>query len=332
MILRNVTQEHLNISEHDDLALRFECSANAESKHYQYGSNYAILAEFQFLLQVTSRIALPFPGLCRSRHRCRLHLTRLWLSTFLRPSISLDELRISHIVHVLLLIYLFSLLSSGIEMSTQEAPGPDVADQHTEKKVSQASGTKLEYPPLEPGSKQIRLLHIEAGISEVAECTLHICDLAKEPHYETISYVWGDPHDRDLVRINGHDVSVPASSARAIRRVRLPEQKSRVIWIDAICIDQSNFGERSQQVAIMGEIYKAGLANMIYLGDENFEAAIGSIRGLRADAYEQDSNFLLMTFRRDPGFVHYEKARSNHIRVQYNHEALAGLYANAWFR
>lgn len=153
-------------------------------------------------------------------------------------------------------------------MSSQEASGSDNAGQLTEKKASQTSGSKLEYPPLEPGSKQIRLLHVQAGSSEPAVCSLHICDLANKPKYETISYVWGNPNDRDLVRINGHDVSVPASSARAIRRVRLPEKKSRfawidailpkkksrVIWIDAICIDQSSIEERSQQVAIMGDI------------------------------------------------------------------------------
>ena len=39
------------------------------------------------------------------------------------------------------------------------------------------------------------------------------------------------------------------------------------IWIDAICIDQTNQRERNLQVNLMGEIYHRARAVVVWLGD-----------------------------------------------------------------
>ncbi|KAK3708335.1 hypothetical protein LTR37_011600 [Vermiconidia calcicola] len=88
-----------------------------------------------------------------------------------------------------------------------------------------------------------------------------------KPRYETISYVWGDPGKRAFIKLDGRTVDVPASSAAAIRRMRLAEHP-RALWIDAICINQSNVEEREQQVAMMGDIYRNSQGNLIYLGQD----------------------------------------------------------------
>jgi hypothetical protein len=41
------------------------------------------------------------------------------------------------------------------------------------------------------------------------------------------------------------------------------------IWIDAICIDQDNLAERSGQVKIMDQIYRAADAVLIWLGPQD---------------------------------------------------------------
>lgn len=44
-------------------------------------------------------------------------------------------------------------------------------------------------------------------------------------------------------------------------------QNSRILWIDAICINQEDLDERSVQVAIMGDIYRQARRTVIWLGD-----------------------------------------------------------------
>jgi hypothetical protein len=54
----------------------------------------------------------------------------------------------------------------------------------------------------------------------------------------------------------------------------------RTIWVDAICIDQSNPDERSQQVQLMGQIYRNAQRVLVWLGHSdaefggNFEFAV----------------------------------------------------------
>lgn len=87
------------------------------------------------------------------------------------------------------------------------------------------------------------------------------------PNYETISYCWGDDPSTATLLMNGHTLEVPISSAAALRRMRLTS-RSRVLWIDAICINQPDLDEKSTQVAKMSEIYRFGTGNLVYLGED----------------------------------------------------------------
>lgn len=193
-------------------------------------------------------------------------------------------------------------------------------------------GFGSKYTPLEQGTKQIRLLHVLPGrLEDLVSCSLQICDLADEPQYETISYVWGNENDRSDISLDSHDTSVPASAARAIRRVRF-QDRIRVIWIDAVCIDQSNADERGHQVAMMGQIYTNGLRNLIYLGEDNHGAAISSIGAILDDAYDQHEHFIRETFEISGGHAIFPLATTNRIRIQYDSAALTHFYTNDWFR
>jgi len=43
------------------------------------------------------------------------------------------------------------------------------------------------------------------------------------------------------------------------------------LWIDALCIDQSNVDERNHQVAMMGEIYSKATSVIVWLGESTFD-------------------------------------------------------------
>jgi hypothetical protein len=46
------------------------------------------------------------------------------------------------------------------------------------------------------------------------------------------------------------------------------------LWVDAICIDQSNIAERNQQVAMMGDIYSTATRVAAWLGTESDDSAL----------------------------------------------------------
>lgn len=57
----------------------------------------------------------------------------------------------------------------------------------------------------------------------------------------------------------------------------------QTIWVDTLCIDQTNSEEKSEQVAIMGEIYSQARGVFAWLGDGNtnfYFALNGKIRGV----------------------------------------------------
>lgn len=62
-------------------------------------------------------------------------------------------------------------------------------------------------------------------------------------------------------------ISVGQNLDVALRHLRL-EHKSRLIWIDALCINQSSTDERNRQVALMGKIFQLAECVIVWLGPE----------------------------------------------------------------
>ena len=67
---------------------------------------------------------------------------------------------------------------------------------------------------------------------------------------------------------NGHPLSVTEKLHHALLRWR---QKAdvRYPWIDALCINQSNFREREQQVPITGDLIASAEEDIVWLGRPN---------------------------------------------------------------
>lgn len=92
--------------------------------------------------------------------------------------------------------------------------------------------------------------------------------LPKIPKYEAISYTWGDPTTEQEISLNGKMLFVTTNCLQVLRRLRLSDQL-RLVWIDAICIDQSTLQERNHQIRLMSRIYRAASNVVIYLGEGN---------------------------------------------------------------
>ena len=138
------------------------------------------------------------------------------------------------------------------------------------------------YALLDVERKEIRLLVLNAGgKGDKIECSLTTTSLldSSRPAYETVSYCWGDATQRKDIIIDGRLRDCPLNGHAALSRIRLTDG-DRLLWIDSVCIDQSNTQERGQQVSLMAEIYENGACNLVYLGEGNKSAqlALTSVR------------------------------------------------------
>jgi len=94
--------------------------------------------------------------------------------------------------------------------------------------------------------------------------------LSDAPPYEALSYVWGpfnSPDDPDLIQLNDCGFEVTTNLWRALYALR-HETKDRVLWIDAICINQGDLEERSSQVQLMRDVYRKARSVVVWLGEE----------------------------------------------------------------
>src|SRR5207249_4499105 len=123
------------------------------------------------------------------------------------------------------------------------------------------------YPDLE-ASDEIRLLILHAGQgSELVRCQLYNVPLATKPTYEAISYTWGDPSMTRAIDCAEQTLQVTLNLYSALQNLRHTDRE-RILWADAICINQENVKERSQQVGLMAKIYSQSNGVLIWLGEE----------------------------------------------------------------
>lgn len=131
---------------------------------------------------------------------------------------------------------------------------------------------KYQYRPLEDPSS-IRI--IELLPARVRESTLR-CNITHATRaevdcgavsYEALSYVWGDKPSRPIY-CGGRYILVSPNCDAAMRHLR-NTHTSRLLWIDAICIDQSADAadERSCQVRLMNHVYNLAQRVIVWLGD-----------------------------------------------------------------
>lgn len=125
------------------------------------------------------------------------------------------------------------------------------------------------YNPLDKTLNEIRLVTLKAGsASHKIECVLSKCLLEQSPAYEALSYAWGTSAETILISIDGRRAQITMSLQSALRHLRRQEE-DRVLWIDAICIDQNNNQEKNHQVRMMTRIYESAHHVVIWLGERS---------------------------------------------------------------
>ena len=120
--------------------------------------------------------------------------------------------------------------------------------------------------PLEE-ERQFRLLELHPGNpGDAIKTTLVTRHVRDKPSYEAVSYCWGPaPHRDAIILVDGYDHKVGKSLYNALNSFRRP-QSVRVLWVDALCINQEDVEEKMHQVRMIGEIYTNAASVLVYLG------------------------------------------------------------------
>ncbi|KAK4951410.1 hypothetical protein LTR10_010384 [Elasticomyces elasticus] len=193
------------------------------------------------------------------------------------------------------------------------------------------------YRRLNPEHQETRLLEVFPDKYH-KPLKVVIRPMSLHAKYETISYAWGDPTPSARIAVSDgglfsrkRHLLVPVETEAALKRVRLPDS-SRVVWIDAVCINQANDDERGQQVAIMSEIYRSSNGNLIYLGDEDglVESAVANMNSIYEEMRLRTNDFTavqsILYYTRG-GFRHIEES----LGVPLDPEAFIDLIGRPWF-
>ncbi|KAI1132443.1 heterokaryon incompatibility protein-domain-containing protein [Nemania abortiva] len=124
-----------------------------------------------------------------------------------------------------------------------------------------------QYSPIEKDS--IRLLYIEPNSGdEPISCRLETFKESDAPEYKALSYAWGPGLRNHPISIDESAFYVSWDLHRALSRLRVVH-KDVCVWVDAICINQEDNKEKSEQVSKMANIYSNAARVMIWLGEEN---------------------------------------------------------------
>lgn len=189
--------------------------------------------------------------------------------------------------------------------------------------------------PLDASRRQIRLIKLHAGEWDRPICChLSSASLGSKPNYQALSYTWGTDSETRNIIINDRPFPVRKNLYKILKRLRRHVVgEDLVLWIDAICINQSKLAmeERAAQVKMMTTIYSSCRQVLVWLGDcytkadpprclrfltrgrDNKELLQEYANDFRRDATELDYCFHLACFffllkdtGREVNYNHYE--------------------------
>ncbi|KAK8122931.1 HET-domain-containing protein [Apiospora sp. TS-2023a] len=86
-------------------------------------------------------------------------------------------------------------------------------------------------------------------------CLLRDFDVLGDEEYEAISYTWGEPVLTERLIVDDTYFLMTTVNCRdVLLRFRLPD-RVRLLWVDAVCINQQDEDEKGRQIPFMAQIY-----------------------------------------------------------------------------
>lgn len=113
-------------------------------------------------------------------------------------------------------------------------------------------------------------------------CVVRTFPLDQAPQYSAISYVWPTEKGDKRVKFQGslHGTRLISSQVVSALWQIQKHRPTEWLWLDAVCIDQSNFAEKNDQVPRMQRIYSSASGAVIWLG-----SLVSDTGGIRSPTY-----------------------------------------------
>ncbi|KAK4227339.1 heterokaryon incompatibility protein-domain-containing protein [Podospora fimiseda] len=123
------------------------------------------------------------------------------------------------------------------------------------------------YDLLSNTAPEIRLIDLHPATSRwEIQVTLRTVSLAENPSSQALSYERGDPKRLKTITVNGKLLKLTENLANSLHNIR-HETEVRMLWVDAISINQRSQEEKAQQVPLMSLIYRRAKNVLVLLGD-----------------------------------------------------------------
>ena len=139
--------------------------------------------------------------------------------------------------------------------------------------VPSSSTQTYQYSPLRHDC-DIRLLYLLPGYDRAPLlCSLRIVSSLEPPVYEAVSYTWGEPIFSASIECSSLGrLPITENLSAALLHLRLVD-RIRVLWVDAICINQQDLVERSHQVTLLRDTFEKAENVIVWLGEDTGDAS-----------------------------------------------------------
>jgi hypothetical protein len=140
------------------------------------------------------------------------------------------------------------------------------------------------YQPLDFKKHQIRLLQLRANSEYASDYQLKIFDYKSAPPYVAISYTWGPEKPTAFITIDGKSFEIRLNLLNFLNAYK----EDVYLWVDQICIDQSNYKERTHQVGLMSMVYARCDHVLVWLSNDSthvpstYQAALDFNKGVES--------------------------------------------------
>ena len=197
--------------------------------------------------------------------------------------------------------------------------------------------------PLSCNATSIRIFTIDSDDQGTnLYCNFRTISLSSNSSFTALSYTWRTPlgpreriseavlstQSNGKIICNGFEVQVLENLQHALRQLWASYPRDTEFWADALCIDQSNVAERSQQVSAMSEIYRSARNVIIWLGPgtSSVSRALKFVEVMAGLTAEEMQAFALG----DASSDYNNNVKSTLARKVY-WEALEDFFSRSWF-
>ncbi|KAI3331688.1 HET-domain-containing protein [Xylariaceae sp. AK1471] len=186
------------------------------------------------------------------------------------------------------------------------------------------------YRPLRDPNAYVRLVYLTPCRCKAVldgkpaiRCELMTHAVTQTPPYVALSYTWGDALLRRPILIGTRLFYITENLAVALEHLQ-ENEKTLVLWIDSLCINQNDEVEKSAQVNRMGKIFKSASIVVAWLGPSENESDL-ALRKLQ-EAYEK-------FWSQNVSFTHWiEHISLNESLEAFPKDPIIDLVSRAWFK